>query len=235
MNLGIKEMFAVGVPYFILVGACYLFGYWGAFNINVLEFITFTDVAKLALYPLIASLVFVLAGVLFAELIHAPHFPPGGGNASTVGVFGRKYWRWLIALQIAVTILVATYAPEPGKWFVVTLLVSLLSTPLTHIEKLIEVVPNPQARATALFLLLFLPTISFAYGRQQAFFVKTGVSEQFVDVVRSKLPLVSDAKNPVVYLGLLGNVYVLRESKSGQMVLVKQSDDSPLFLAPKPQ
>lgn len=235
MNLGIKEALAVGVPYFIAVGACYLFGYWGAFHINVLEFISFTDIAKLAVYPLMASLVFVLAGVLFAELVHSPHRPPGGGSSSKAGQFGQKYWRWILALQIFITVLIAIYAPEPGKWFAVAMLVSFLSTPLTHIEKLIEVVPNPRARATTLFLVLLLPSISFAYGRQQAFLVKTGASEQNVDVARSKLPIASDEKNTVAYLGFLGSVYVLREAKTGQVVFVKQRDDSPLFLMPKPQ
>lgn len=235
MNFGIKEAFSVGVPYLIAVGACYLFGYWGAFNINVLEFISFADVAKLAVYPLMASLLLFLAGVLYGELMSVPHLPPGGGSASRLEVFGRKHWRGLIVLQITITALVAIFAPEPVKWFVVALLVSLLSTPLTHVEKFIDLMPNPRARSTTLFLLLLLPTISFAFGREQAFLVKTGASKQFVDIARSKLPLEGDAKTPVAYLGFLGNVYVLREAKTGQIIFVKQRDDSPLFLAPKPQ
>lgn len=235
MNFGIKEAVAVVVPYLIAVGACYQFGYWGAFHINVLEFISFADVAKLAIYPLMASLVFLLAGVLFSELVFSPHFPPGGGSTFKVGMFGKKHWRWLLALQLCIVLLVAIYAPEPGKWFAVAALVSTFSTPLIHLKKLIEVVPNPHSRAVALFLLLFLPSISFAYGRHQAFLVKTGASEQFIDVVRSKLPITSDEKNPVAYLGFLGSVYVLREAKTGQVVFVKQRDDSPLFIVSKPQ
>lgn len=235
MNFGTKEALAIGVPYLITVGACYLFGYWGAFHINVLEFISFTDVAKLAVYPLMASLAFTIAGVLTSEITRSPHLPSGGGNSSKVGQFGLKHWRWLLVLQICITVLVAIYAPEPGKWFVIAMLVSLFSTPLTHIEKLIEVIPNPRARNTTLFLVLLLPSISFAYGRQQAFLIKIGMSEQFVDVVRSKLPIASDEKNSVAYLGFLGSVYVLREAKTGQIVFVKQRDDSPLFLVPNPK
>ncbi len=76
--------------------------------------------------------------------------------------------------------------------------------------------------------------MSFAHGRLDAFYVKTGASGQFVDVVRSKLPIENDENNRVAYLGYLGNVYVLREARTGQLVLVKQSDDSPLFLSSKP-
>jgi hypothetical protein len=233
MNLGTKEIVAFGAPYLVAVGACYLFGYWGAFQINVLEYISIADVAKLAIYPLMASLVFALAGVAFSELVHSPHFPPGGGNDTPVGRLGLKHWRLLLGLQIVVTVLVATYAPEPGKWFVVALLVSLFSTALAHIEKVIELLPNPRVRSTVLFLSLFLPTMGFAYGRQQAYLVKTGVIDHFVDVERSKLPFTADAKSQVAYLGLLGNIYVLREGKKGYIIFVKQRDDSPLFLVPK--
>lgn len=235
MNFGIKEALAVVVPYLITVSTCYLFGYWGAFHINVLEFISFADIAKLAVYPLMASLVLLLGGVLFSELALSPHFPPGGGRASKVGMFGQKYWRWLLALQLCITVIVAIYWPEPVKWFFVAGLVSSFSTFFAHLQKLIEVVPNPRVRATALFLVLLLPSISFAYGRQQAFLVKTGTSKQFVDVVRSRLAIASDEKNPVAYLGFLGSVYVLRETKTGHLVLVKQRDDSPLFIISKPQ
>ncbi len=241
MNLGIKEAFAVGVPYFIAVGACYLFGYWGAFNINVLEFITFADVAKLAVYPLMVSLVFGLLGLLFVEVITPSYLPKDGslfGSASGQRA-GIPMWCWkngrlIIALQILLIAYVAIYATEPRKWVIVAWLIIFSGIPLlADLEKFIELVPNPRIRLSALLLLLSLPSFSFAYGRQQAFLVKTGASEQFVDVARSKLLLVNAAKNPVAYLGFLGGVYVLREAKTGQIVFVKQSDD-PLFLAPKP-
>ena len=69
MTIGTKEALAIGVPYLISVGTCYLFGYWGAFGINVLEFISFADLGAVAVYPLMVSLVFALAGVLFSELV----------------------------------------------------------------------------------------------------------------------------------------------------------------------
>ncbi len=242
MNIGIKEAFAFGVPYLIAVGACYQFGYWGAFNINALEFITFADIAKLTVYPLTASLVFFLAGILMYGILMAqvgfPRFTPEGGSPVGVKVTSwvRKYWRMLYVLLIFAIIQVVINVPEPKKWMIVAILFSLLCPPgIYYHEKLIKLIPNPRIRSTTLMLLLFLPIFSFAHGRQQAFLVKTGASEQFVDVARSKLPLVSDEKNPVAYLGFLGSVYILREAKTGQIVFVKQSDDSLLFLAPKPQ
>lgn len=233
MKLGTKEIVAFGAPYLVAVGACYLFGYWGAFQINVLEYISFADVAKIAIYPLVASIIFALAGVAISELVCGPHLPPGGGNNTTIGRFGLKHWRLLVAAVLVLVVVIAIFGAEPRKWFLVASLVSLLSVSLTHIEQIIEIFPNPRARKIAMYLFLLLPTSSFAYGREQAYLVKTGNADHFVDIARSKLPLTVDEKDQVAYLGLLGNLYVLRDGVTGHIVFVKQRDDFPLFLAPK--
>ena len=233
MKLGTKEIVAFGVPYLVAVGACYLFGYWGAFQINVLEYISFADVAKIAVYPLVASVIFALAGVAISELVWGPYFPPGGGNSTAIGRFGLKRWRWLVTAMLGLVVVIAIFGPEPRKWFLVASLVSLLSISLTYIEQVIEIFPNPRASKIAMYLFLLLPTTSFAHGREQAYLVKTGNADHFVDIQRSKLPLTVDEKNQVAYLGLLGNLYVLREGTTGHIVFVKQRDDSPLFLVPR--
>ncbi|MFO1128457.1 MAG: hypothetical protein U1E66_08540 [Rhodospirillales bacterium] len=88
MNLTVKEMMAASVPYSVSVSACYMFGYWGTFKINPLEFIGFADLAKLAVYPFVASFVFMLTGMLIAHISSAHVFPVGGGSNSKIGVFG---------------------------------------------------------------------------------------------------------------------------------------------------
>lgn len=138
MNLGIRDAIALGVPYLIAVGACYMFAYWGAFHINVLEFISFADVAKPAVYPLVGSLVFLMAGFLFNQVVFLPYFPPGGGSSSAVGKFGQKHWRWLIAIQICIAVAGAIYGREPGKWFAVAMLLSPLSIPLATLKNLLR-------------------------------------------------------------------------------------------------
>jgi len=234
MNLGIRDIIAIGVPYLIAVSACYLFGYWGTFHINALEFISFADIAKLAIYPLVISLGFFFIGLLTSQLVLAPFFPPGGGASSVIGKAGITHWRILVFGEVFLITVVYFFVPEPTKWLVIAMLAGPLSIPLTHLDKVIQFVPDPSTRATFLFLVVLLPPLSFAEGRQDAFKVKANSAAQFVDVSRSQLPLTSDEKNPVAYLGYLGNVYILRESKTGQIIIVKQHDDHPLFLSPKP-
>jgi len=42
-------------PCAVLVCALYLFGYWSSFEINILEFVSLSDIIKLGVYPLVVS------------------------------------------------------------------------------------------------------------------------------------------------------------------------------------
>lgn len=227
-----KEKLTVASSFGVFVASCFLFGYWGAFNINILELGSISDLAKLAFFPLLTSLVFFLAGTLVTDVLHSHRFPAGGGNTTPVGKFGIKHWRKFVALIITSAAFVAILAPEPYKWVVFALLVSLLSTPLSHADAIIERIPDPQLRAKLLYLALLLPAVAFGYGRIDAYLVKKGLAPRTVDIVRSKLALKETATRPVAYLGYAGGLNILYESLSGQVVFVKQKDENPLFIVP---
>ncbi|CAD5374030.1 membrane hypothetical protein [Rubrivivax sp. A210] len=62
----------------------YLAGYWGAFNINVFEFLSFDDLVRSAIYPLlgIASL-FVFHGLMYGPMLTPRMFAEGSGTVLT--------------------------------------------------------------------------------------------------------------------------------------------------------
>ncbi len=232
MTINTKELLSLSVPYFIGVGACYLFGYWGAIGINVLEFIGFTDIAKLAVYPLVAAMIFTALGGVFSEITTGKALPICGGEHTPVGKLGRRFARPILAVIVLGIVAIYIFSAEPFKWFAIALLVMLFAAPLSHLEPIMSALPSPKVRFLLLQAALLLPTLGFAYGRLDIYLATKLISAKTVDVARSKLPLVSEAKFPVVYLGLLGTTFVLRETKSGQLVLVKQKDDTPLFIIP---
>lgn len=232
MRLDLKQIIAIVVPYLAVVSAAYLFGFWGAFNVNVLEYIGVADIAKISVYPLAASLAYLMAGFLVSEFLRSPALPPGGGANTSIGRFGRRHWRGLLAIQLLLILVVCIYGSEPWRWLLAAFLVGLFSTPLSHVEQLIELLPEPQVRGAVLFYVLFLPCVSFAYGRIEAHLIKTGHPTNVVDVERSHLPLKEDAEHSVCYLGFVGGVYVLFESLTGQLVFVQQNSTT-LYVTPK--
>lgn len=230
-----KKYIAVTVPYSGALSLLYLWGYWGTFNFNFLEFIGFSDLAKLALYPFLGSFISFLIGSSISQVLLRGALPPGGGANTNIGKFGRKYWRHLVALNLILIYLSAIFLSAPQKWLLVAFLVSLFSAPLSHLEFFISLIPNPSARSTILYLLLIAGGMTLFYGNYDAHLVKTGYGPQLIDVARSKLPLQSDEKNPVTYLGHVSEYLALYESATRSVILVKAKDDSPLFLFSNPK
>lgn len=238
-KLGIKELLAFGAAYMMVVGACYLAGYWGSFQINVFEFISFSDVVKLAVFPLMPFLVGLFAGVFCYQLWTS-------GDASALHKSNRERRRSGFQLQrifllvvILCVVLVSFFSPMLGNFWpplpsgLIAFFVGLLSIPLLYVDEFIEILPNRDVRLVALFLFLFVPPVSWSYGVWRAHAVKTGAAELFVDVSRSQPFIQSDPKIRLAYLGLLGDLYVLRESQSGKIIFLKKSVEAPLFLVPK--
>jgi hypothetical protein len=229
-SLTLKESSALAVPFLVGVGACHSFGFWGYFKIDVLQFVGLSDLAKLAVYPLLFLAVSTLITMALTEVALGPVFAPGGGNQTAVGRFGFKYWRILVAGDLALLVAVVLLVPEPNKWYLICMFLPILSTPLTHVQSIIELIPNPRVRAVVLLHVLLLPCLSFAYGRVTAISLASGDAPLYVDVERSGLPLRSDLSAPVIYLGKLGETYVFLERKTGWIALVKPKDDVPLIL-----
>ena len=231
----VKQYVSGALIYGVVVAWLYLFGYWGAFNINFLEFVSLADFAKLAIYPLVGSFAVLLLGTALSEVTRGDTFPPGGGANTRLGRFGHKHWRFLVAVDLLLSVVIANFGSSPFRWFIVALLVGLLSTPLSHLNLTIAYLPNPRVRASILFLLLWIPCAAFAYGRIDAHLVKSGQGPLKVDAVRSLLPVTVGEKAPITYLGRLGEYFALYEATSQSVVFVKPKDDTPLFINPRPR
>jgi hypothetical protein len=229
-----KKYLAFAVPYSVAVSLLYLFGYWGSFNINVLEFIGLNEIAKLALYPLLVSLIFMMMGFAFG-LIIGGRLPPGGGAHTRIKQFLYKHWPVPIAIYILLIVLSALYLPMPRKWFVVAFFVSLLGVPMTHLDYFIALIPNPRLRATILSTFILIAAMAFAYGNLDAHFAKTGYGRMIVDIERSELSLSSSENSSITYLGYIGGYFALYEAATDSFLLVKEKADAPLVLRRNPK
>lgn len=227
-----KNYVAIALSYGAVVGALYLFGFWGTLNVNILEFIGLGDLIKLAVYPLLVSMASLLSGYLLAMVTPGDSLPPGGGADTPIGRFGLKYWRYLVTGHLLVIFAIILFVEVPGKWFLVAVLASLLSVVLTHLDFFIDLFPNARARGNVLTLAILVAGSAFYYGTYNASLAKSGKGELLVDAARSQLSLNHDTKKPVVYLGYVTGHFVLLESMSGAVVFVKMKDDAPMFLVP---
>lgn len=233
-ELSISKYISFATPYAFVAASLYLFAFWGSFRINIFEFIGFSDLVKLALYPLVMSIILYLPGFIIFQLVAGNSMPPGGGASTSIGRFGLRHWRILVVADIFIIIVVALLIDNPVKWMIIAGLVSLLSIPLTHLDAFVTLIPNPRARSSILFLLIFVLGYAFATGKLQAQEVTQGRAAYLVDVQLFGIKLNVDAARGLSYVGYLADNFILYENATKKIVFVKAKDRNLFVLKPNP-
>src|SRR5947207_4717496 len=98
-----KTILAWIVPYFVMTSGLFLIGYWSTFNIDIFQYIEFTEIIQSFVYPFLSTAVFIFLGIIFGEVIFDfdNNLKPGEGKQTTLGKFLNKYIRLLLFLYLA--------------------------------------------------------------------------------------------------------------------------------------
>lgn len=235
MEPSFKSYTTAALAYSAAASALYLFGYWGAFDINVFEFVTLSDVLKLAVYPLLVSLSLMALGVIQGQLMWSEELPVGGGADSRVGRFGRKYWRPLLLLVATAALAVAVLSDAPLKWMIVATLLMILVTPVGHTAFFIKWIPHPWARFNIIAQGVFILGAAFSFGHTNADHVIAGTAPLIVDAQRSGIDAQEPAEHPVEYIGRIGEYFVLYETSTNHVLVVSGTKIDVLHLFKNPK
>lgn len=151
-------------PYALVVSSLYLWGYWGAFEINILEYIGISENVKAAISPIASAFAFFAIGAILGEALSPTlHLPPGGGANTRVGRLLRTFAPTLVIVYLVGVTLLFLAGPVE-KWrtlpalFAIAVYLPLKSTNLLRAEFESDV-----ARSIVVFLIAAL--VPFAYGR----------------------------------------------------------------------
>ena len=229
-----KAIITLSTIYGGIASGLYLYGYWGSFDINIFEFVSFSDFLKLSIFPLLGSLFFFIIYAAISQISLVKSFPPGGGADTKLGRFGLKYWRIIEIILLIIIILFILFIQHPFKWYIVAFLLFCALIPLTHMNFFIHYIPNPKLRSFILLMLTLPFVYSFAYGRQEACLIKSGHAKQILDVPRSFFQFQWDEKNQVAYLGYTGEYFAFYELLTKSVILIKPKQGSPLVFMKTP-
>lgn len=192
-----------GSLYFITVGVLYLWGYWGRFDVNILEYISLADVLKLTAYPIASTFIFLLLGAVIGELIVEP-LPPGGGRDTAIGRILNRFRSLIIFAYFAGTTALMIFGPET-KWLILPMLFAL---PIYNVVKargvLADILPHDSARSVVLYLLAVLPTWAYGHGRLEATSLLEGREYRYLASSTTegiKIGNPDEAKTRVKYVG----------------------------------
>jgi hypothetical protein len=151
-------------PYAIVISTLYLWGYWGSFHVNVLEYISVTEIVKAAVYPITSVFAFFAIGAVLGEVASPTlNLPPGEGANTEVGKWVRRIAPFFVGTYL-VAVTFYFLAGPVEKWHVLPVLFAIaVYLPLKSTRILLDELKSDGARSVAVFLLAAL--VPFAYGR----------------------------------------------------------------------
>lgn len=232
ISLGIKEAFAVALPLFVAIGTCYVIGYWSLFQVNALEYVSLTDVAKLAIYPLAATTFFLLSFYLLDDTLERSTQkwrPERKPDARPNGAIHRNS---TIIISLAAMAVSYLFLPQPTNWMLIAGMSFVLMLPIAWEDRVVRAIPDRLTRYVAVILPIPCMLIAFYTGRANAVDVLTGKAPRLIDVDHSELAPAT-ITSPSAYLGTLGNTHFIYEVSADRVILITADPNHVIAYRPK--
>jgi hypothetical protein len=218
--------------FLMVVAVLYLWGYWTTFYVNILEYLSLTDVIRLAAYPLASTFLVVAIGPALSQFGLGSKLPVGGGRNTPVGRVLRKIAPVLVVLYVAATLWLVV-SNVPNKWQFLPYWIAL---PVAFFAQergfLSSVLPNQNLRYFAILMLAILPTFAFGEGRRRAEEIVAGSAFDYVLSPIESVSIPSDACpiQRIRYLGHTGDYFFFLDPTTSALAITKFKDDKTLLL-----
>ena len=205
--------------YAVTVGALYLWGFWSTFNVNILEYMSLSDIIKSTIYPIGYASFFLGVGISIG--LTGDSLPPGGGRDTRTGKFLNKSLPVILPLYAAGTVALIIFGPIT-KWYV---LPGLIGCPLCFIagERGLfnQVIRHEKYRAIFSMMIILLPIYAYGEGRMNADSIKTGKNYDYVESTTEGTNIAPNAI-PAQRLRLLGH--------AGEFIFLLQPSDEAIVM-----
>ncbi len=226
-------MVSFASAYAVGASALYLWGYWGTFKLNALEFMGLGDIVGYALFPFLASSALLILTYVYGH-VQGYLNPPPASTIAKIHTFVQTFLGFLLILDAGTAYLIFLLVPEPDKWWVMEiplfLFFAYLAPYLISDEFLKNSLPNTGTRNNILTAAALFALIAFAQGRSNGFLA-----------LRGEAPMLVDGKNlglappyRLSYVGHISNRYVLFDVANNRLLIFNSDQISPLVLIENP-
>lgn len=220
-------------PYALLVATLYLWGYWGSFHVNVLEYISIADIIKAAVYPIVSAFAVFAIGAIIGDAISPKlNLPAGGGAHTVVGKLLRALAPFVIVSYLLGVTLYFFYGPIT-KWEHLPVLFAIaIYLPLKSTGVLQDDIKSEGARSIAVFLLATLVPFSYGRGALEAHAIRDGHAFSYVvsGLPGSQPASSADPSQRLRYIGKASERYAFFEPVAQTVWFVATSEVNVLVL-----
>lgn len=220
LQVSVRTLWYAMPPFLLGVGLLFLWGYWGTFDVNVLEYLALTDVVKVAAYPILAYgavTLYSLVAMLWFD-VHDVRRKEGGRLAVS------KLFKWTMG---SATVGASVYLIAKGdseRWLSVALTLGLLvSMAAIESKRLWDRIEPTWFSILTVIVVCMLPAIAFGLGKSNAERILMGTSFHYLVESRESLPVRvnGDAKVQPRHLGYAGDHHFFLDPLTQTLVIVK--------------
>jgi hypothetical protein len=215
------------IAYFTACGGLWHIGYWTTFDINILQYLTLSDIIKSYIIPFITSSVYFFATYLYtAFIIYSTKIKnPGehsfGKGANTkLGIMFNKYLSIILMLDFLLIVILLVWGPD-YKWIFVAVLISApISVRLTNTNLMTNIFANPDIRVSIFNFLIALPILSFGFAKWTSYKVFKNKNYEIISKLESNSLKNTNQLIGLKYLGTVGDVYFLSTVDNSEIIFL---------------
>ena len=218
--------------YFISVSVLYLWGYWSPFDINILEYLSLTDIVKTTAYPIASAFISLAAGIILTGLTGTTP-EPGSRSQTPIGRFFNKNLKRVTFLYLIVTLSLLKILPTQYSTLIVP---ALLDIPLAiyadNLKLLARIIPAYRLRGVCTYMLAVLPFFAFGQGYWKAQQIINGEKFDYVTSTVSGLQTlgINEPTRSPRFVGHAGDHIFLWDPQHSLMAISKTEEGKPLIL-----
>jgi hypothetical protein len=220
-----------GAIYYVSVGTLYLWGYWSSFGVNILEYLSVSDIIKVTAYPITSSFILFLIGALLGEITSNPTKVQPEGTDSRLGTWLRKHTKLVTILYGTLIAVLVLFGPD-AKWYVVATLVAVPVTIFVKSRGFFSTIQNESIRTLIVFTMAAAPVFSFGVGRTTAEKISQGREFSYVISGVGHLEATSPvpAESRLRFLGHAGDYMFFLLPSTRALLLVKVDSGQEIML-----
>lgn len=224
-------VFTAVVGYCLALSACYLMAFWGRFGINIFEYANLTDFAKMAIHPLAVLGASAAAGLV----LHSLRFSLMNGGVAVAAPSDSMLWikknKGRIVFIFSCLGFTAIWLFDfPERWLIAAMLFLPLSVVGFIGLGLNRYVTGNLRQTLFILIVVIFPFCVITAGEERANGIKEGRGRIIVEKAGVASSLVASETRPLFYVGFVSGTFVIYESLTKSVVLVKQVDTAPLIL-----
>jgi uncharacterized membrane protein len=209
-----RKYFWLIIPYFLVTGTLYIWGYWSTFDINAFEYASINEAVIASFIPLASGLIFVLIGAAIGTFASQNEQPMEATSEQNKKKMSRMDWLILVGFFIPSVISFVVTDNIGSRWITCSILLSTIPAVAMIKSSLASNILPPHIRPVVLFICCCIPFYSFATGKNNAYKIVSNSEYWHLDI---------DTKT-FKYIGYLNGKTFLTDIHNNKILIIQDGE-----------